>query len=332
MIGVSGRSGSGKTLLIESLVPRLRGRGLRVAVVKHCSHHIEADTPGKDSDRIFKAGADVLAAGPREAFARFHECELDPRQAAHRVAAGCDLCIVEGYKDYGMPRIQIIVEGYEHYGMPRVQVVDHEAGPPGAEADDVLLAVRDVEEQLGDVETALLKALERSHRALPLMGLMLTGSRGAGMMGGNSPSGDDRGAMESTVAALGMHAQSVFVAGSGPVPAPLARLGRLIDAPSARGPLAAILSAMHWHPAARWVVATCGAPALTKSALEWLVSQGGVGIDAVLPRIGGESPEAPALALYEPTCLVWLERAALKGVAPIREALAGARVAEPPLP
>ena len=56
-IAFVGASGSGKTTLIEALIPRLRQLGLAVGVVKYTHHHVEWDSPGKDSFRFQAAGA-----------------------------------------------------------------------------------------------------------------------------------------------------------------------------------------------------------------------------------------------------------------------------------
>ena len=48
----------------------LVGRGLSVAVVKHDAHGFEVDKPGKDSDRLFRAGATISLRGPHQQFER----------------------------------------------------------------------------------------------------------------------------------------------------------------------------------------------------------------------------------------------------------------------
>ena len=61
---IVGHQGSGKTTLIERLIPALHGRRLTVSTIKHTHHHrIELDTPGKDSYRHRIAGAsEVIVA------------------------------------------------------------------------------------------------------------------------------------------------------------------------------------------------------------------------------------------------------------------------------
>jgi len=114
VIGVSGYSDSGKTLLIEQLVPRLQARGLRVAVVKDCEHPVEADRPGKDTDRLFAAGADVLASGTNETFIRLHASRMPLAECLRRLPPGYDLVLAEGFRDEAIAKIRLDEEPDEH--------------------------------------------------------------------------------------------------------------------------------------------------------------------------------------------------------------------------
>jgi molybdopterin-guanine dinucleotide biosynthesis protein MobB len=304
-VGVSGKSGSGKTLLIERLVPRLIARGARVTVVKHCSHHIEADTPGKDSDRIFRAGADVLAAGPDEAFARFHEGEmpLDEALRRTRLRRGSDVCIVEGYRGGDVPRI-VVTRGPDR--------------EPEAPAGEVLAIVTDPLAEVDRVEPIVWQVMEEAHRALPVMGLLVVGRE----------TRDARGAIRE----LDTPTQEVLLAGAAPAPAGASGLRRLPDAPGVEGLLARLLSAMRWMPAARWVVLDSRARLTDTRAVEWVLSELRVGVDAVIPAArAGASGDSP-LAVYGPACLAHLERAVLEGASSPDDALVGARVLRPSVP
>ncbi len=64
VLAVCGFSGSGKTTLLETAIPRLVERGLAVAVVKHAAHGFQVDRAGKDSERLFRAGATIVLSGP----------------------------------------------------------------------------------------------------------------------------------------------------------------------------------------------------------------------------------------------------------------------------
>ncbi|MCY2930772.1 MAG: molybdopterin-guanine dinucleotide biosynthesis protein B [Planctomycetota bacterium] len=98
VLGLCGFSGAGKTTLIERIVPGLRRSGLRVAVVKHDAHGLDIDKPGKDSDRLFQAGADVLVHDRRQGLLRFRAAGLSLRGALARLGGTYDLVLVEGHK------------------------------------------------------------------------------------------------------------------------------------------------------------------------------------------------------------------------------------------
>lgn len=58
LLGFCAYSGTGKTTLLERLIPLLKPRGLRLALLKHAHSSFETDQPGKDSYQLRKAGAD----------------------------------------------------------------------------------------------------------------------------------------------------------------------------------------------------------------------------------------------------------------------------------
>jgi len=165
VIGVCGPSGSGKTLLIQQLVPRLIARGLRVGVVKHSTRRIEADRPGKDTDRIFQAGADVLAAGPGESFARFHADEMPLAESLRRLSGQCDLVLVEGNRDATIPKIWVTQDAADDYGRPEEELL---VLPKGADSWHVALDV-------------VWRTVERAHAALPVLAAVLIGGSSSRM-------------------------------------------------------------------------------------------------------------------------------------------------------
>ena len=61
VLAVSGLHNSGKTTLLEKLLPALRSRGLKVGIIKHDGHDFTPDVPGTDSYRLREAGADGVA-------------------------------------------------------------------------------------------------------------------------------------------------------------------------------------------------------------------------------------------------------------------------------
>jgi molybdopterin-guanine dinucleotide biosynthesis adapter protein len=108
---ISGRSGQGKTTLIEALLPWFGARGLTVNVIKHSHHSIELEPPGKDSARFRRAGAgEVVIASPfRYAIVKelngAHEPSLD--ELAARLSHA-DLVIVEGFALETLPRLEVV--------------------------------------------------------------------------------------------------------------------------------------------------------------------------------------------------------------------------------
>lgn len=103
-----GKSGTGKTTFLERLIPVLKARGLRLAVLKHDAHQFEMDKPGKDTYRFTAAGADVVTISNAEKFALIEqpEQELSLVDIVSRLPQ-VDLVLTEGYKKSRYPKIEI---------------------------------------------------------------------------------------------------------------------------------------------------------------------------------------------------------------------------------
>jgi molybdopterin-guanine dinucleotide biosynthesis protein MobB len=100
VVGIVGAQGSGKTTLIEKLIPELRARGFRVSTVKHTHHHhIELDTPGKDSHRHRLAGASEVIVASDTGWARL-ATSTAPASLPALLAElrPVDIVLVEGFK------------------------------------------------------------------------------------------------------------------------------------------------------------------------------------------------------------------------------------------
>ena len=114
VVGVSGRSGSGKTSLLELLIPHLTRRGLAVGTVKHTSHGFLADRPGKDSYRLYESGAASVALISRQQLATFTrrsddaspDVSLDTALAS--LPEGLDVVLVEGFSWEPIPRFVLV--------------------------------------------------------------------------------------------------------------------------------------------------------------------------------------------------------------------------------
>jgi molybdopterin-guanine dinucleotide biosynthesis protein B len=109
-IGFIGYSNSGKTTLIEKLIPRFRAQGLTVSAVKNAHHGFDMDRPGKDSHRYREAGAGQVLISTTERWALLTETPAGHATLDDLLAqlAPCDLVIVEGFKSEGrIPRIEV---------------------------------------------------------------------------------------------------------------------------------------------------------------------------------------------------------------------------------
>ncbi|GAB6905665.1 MobB [Desulfosarcina cetonica] len=107
LISIVGKSESGKTTLIEKLIPVLKRRGLRIGVVKHAHHGFDMDREGKDSYRHRIAGADtVMVASPGQVamVKRFDSERLSDLVPFFN---DMDLLIAEGFKRDKAPKIEI---------------------------------------------------------------------------------------------------------------------------------------------------------------------------------------------------------------------------------
>jgi molybdopterin-guanine dinucleotide biosynthesis protein B len=98
---------------LEKLVAELRGRGVRVGVVKHHHGPFEIDKPGKDTWRLARAGAVCTAiAGPgKVGLVMEMEGDPDPGDIA-ALMRGVDLIFTEGYKGGSYPQLEVRRAGY----------------------------------------------------------------------------------------------------------------------------------------------------------------------------------------------------------------------------
>ncbi|MDR9440085.1 MAG: molybdopterin-guanine dinucleotide biosynthesis protein B [Halomonas sp.] len=112
LLGIAAWSGTGKTTLLEQLLPRLGERGLRVAVIKHAHHAFDVDQPGKDSHRLRQAGAAPMLVASRARVALMMETpgreEADLAELIDMVRPQHpDLVLVEGFKAWPLPKLEL---------------------------------------------------------------------------------------------------------------------------------------------------------------------------------------------------------------------------------
>ncbi|MDR3304724.1 MAG: molybdopterin-guanine dinucleotide biosynthesis protein B [Clostridiales Family XIII bacterium] len=132
VVAVSGKKNSGKTTLIEALLPLLTQAGVKVAVVKHHGHRFEGDipdTPETDTYRFFRNGAYATAIFDDELFG----------SVVRKTVTESDL--IAQFADAGL----ILLEGFKHTDWPKILLVRDDPATYDANAANVLAVVTNVD-------------------------------------------------------------------------------------------------------------------------------------------------------------------------------------------
>lgn len=109
IVSIVGKSNSGKTTLVEKLIPELIKRGYKVATIKHNKHGFDIDHEGKDSWRHKQAGAfaTVIACPTRIALIEDIDRDHSLGEIRDKYIKGADIIIAEGYKGNPFPKIEV---------------------------------------------------------------------------------------------------------------------------------------------------------------------------------------------------------------------------------
>ncbi|HCE2477470.1 TPA: bifunctional molybdopterin-guanine dinucleotide biosynthesis adaptor protein MobB/molybdopterin molybdotransferase MoeA [Vibrio parahaemolyticus] len=111
IIGFAAYSGTGKTTLLEALLPKLTEAGLRIGMLKHAHHNFDVDKPGKDSYRLRKAGASQMLIASRNRFALMTETPEAEAEFEYLLTRFdedmLDVVLVEGCKNIAFPKIEL---------------------------------------------------------------------------------------------------------------------------------------------------------------------------------------------------------------------------------
>lgn len=110
ILAIVGWSGTGKTTLLQQVIPILGAKGIRAGLIKHTHHQMDVDTPGKDSYLLRKAGASQVIVASSERWALM--CETPEKQSINLPYllscmdhATLEVVLVEGFKDEPVPKI-----------------------------------------------------------------------------------------------------------------------------------------------------------------------------------------------------------------------------------
>ncbi len=105
---VAAQSKTGKTTLMEKLLPELSAKGLRVAALKGEVHHYNLDVPGKDTWRFAQAGAEVVGATTPEKYILIGSTPGGGTAAAVAKLQEFDLILFEGGKRSPYPKVEVV--------------------------------------------------------------------------------------------------------------------------------------------------------------------------------------------------------------------------------
>lgn len=109
VISFVGKAESGKTTLLEKLIPELRRRGFRIGILKHHVHEFVFDSPGKDTWRHRQAGASTVVLSSPTGIGLIEDTDIDQPASAivERFFQKVDLVITEGYKHESFPKLEV---------------------------------------------------------------------------------------------------------------------------------------------------------------------------------------------------------------------------------
>ena len=110
VIAISGVKNSGKTTLIQRILPKLTAEGLNVAVIKHDGHSFQADPVDTDTGKYIEAGAYGTAIFDGEKY-KIIKCSTIDEQDLIQLFPEADVILLEGLKYSTWPKIEIIRAG-----------------------------------------------------------------------------------------------------------------------------------------------------------------------------------------------------------------------------
>jgi len=298
-IGICGYSGAGKTTLLQSIIPTLNNEGIRTAVVKHDSHELNIDHQGKDSDLLFRAGADVYLQSKNEIFLRKRPCcDMPLSETLRQLSPNYDLILLEGYKHSSIPKIWLLNEGKTH---------------PPAECKNIIAILARDDDRHTQLYALIHEHLTQHHQKTKIYANILLGGKSTRMGQAKHliPHPDHDSWLDHTLSILQPYCNEIIFTGDARTPDHLKHITHLPDPPNVKGPMSGILAGMRWAPEAAWIICACDMPMMTQSAIEWLMNERKVGNWGALPKRCEQSQVEPLFSFYGPQCAPLLEQAAI---------------------
>ncbi len=228
---------------------------------------------------------------------------------------GCDLILLDGPGTASIPTLWL----GEGRPAPEEELVLHSFGK---------------ERQLEMVVAFLVDQLTLKWRQTPVWACVLIGGRSSRMGRPKHLITDGSGVtwLQRITGLLQPQVDGLLLSGKGVVPENLEGVIRLPDIPGLVGPLAGILSAMRWNPAASWLLVACDMPDIMEEALTWLLERRRPGVWGTLPRLQKNGPIEPLLAHYDFRCRPLFEDMAKRRYLRIGTVAEYPKIETPPVP
>lgn len=111
LIAICGCKNSGKTTLIEKLIPKFCKKGYKVATIKHDGHDFQGDVEGTDTYKHKKAGAYGTAIFSDNKFMIIKEDNTVDEKYFINIFPEADIIFLEGFKGSNYPKLEIVRKG-----------------------------------------------------------------------------------------------------------------------------------------------------------------------------------------------------------------------------
>lgn len=110
ILAISGVKNSGKTTLIENIIPILSSKGVKVATIKHDGHDFEPDVPNTDTYKHRQSGAYGVAIFSKNKYMLVKNEEVSEVELINQFC-DADIILLEGFKNSNYPKIEVIRRG-----------------------------------------------------------------------------------------------------------------------------------------------------------------------------------------------------------------------------
>ena len=130
IVSIVGNSDSGKTTLVEKLIPELKSRGYRVATIKHTPHGMTLGDQDTDSWRHLQAGSEATVTSSQT-------------QMVLIKPVAPDVTLNEIASIFGENYDIILAEGFKRDNTPKIEIHRSESGPPLKDIKKLIAIVTD---------------------------------------------------------------------------------------------------------------------------------------------------------------------------------------------